>query len=394
MASVAFAIGLVTSSADPRRGGLFNDFYDYWAAARILASGGDPYDNHLVSSVLTHAGVQSTVGGGYSYPMVVAELARPLALVPPQAAGALFAAGSLICLGLAIALLLSPMTGAPRWQLLVLASAAGLFAPINGSIWFGQVNTYLLPVLVLAFRGIQRPGMLAVAAAVKLYPVGILAAFAANGLREWRTLLAAAAGTGALVVAPNLLPGHSSYGLRLVGMLGPDPFWTNQSINGWLSRLALPSGAARPPLPGLPVTPLMLLICAGLGLLALAVLLRRPVSWAGAFSLLLCLSVVAAPKNSLWNFAPLIVALVYCWSVAHDRPRVLALVALSWALIDGQRVAEHLSAGLTGHPAAVAWLSSVPLYGAFLLSGLLVHLLLRRRARGMLDQAEPARAAA
>jgi Glycosyltransferase family 87 len=344
--------------------------------------------------VLTHAGVQSTVGGGYSYPMVMAELARPLALLPPQPAGALFTIGSLLCLALAVALLLSPLTGAPRWQLLLLATAAGLFGPINGSIWFGQVNTYLLPVLVLAFRGIQRPGMLALAAAVKLYPVGILAAFAANGLREWRTLLAAAAGTGALVVAPNLMPGHSSYGLRLVGMLGPDPYWTNQSINGWLSRLALPSDVTRPPLPGLPVTPVMLLICAGLGLLALAVLLRRPVSWAGAFSLLLCLSVVAAPKNSLWNFAPLIVALVYGWSVALDRPRALALLALSWALIDGQRVVEHLTAGPSGHPAAAAWLSSVPLYGAFLLCGVLIHLLLQRRARGMLDETAPARAAA
>src|SRR5262249_10004280 len=69
----AFAVGLLVNRGDRSMGGLFNDFFDYWAAARILDSGGDPYDRHLVVQVLGGAGVHSLVGTGYSYPLLLAE---------------------------------------------------------------------------------------------------------------------------------------------------------------------------------------------------------------------------------------------------------------------------------------------------------------------------------
>ena len=55
---------------------LFTDFSDYWAAARILGTGGDPYDQALVAAVLRAAGVHSTVGTGYSYQLLLAEAMR------------------------------------------------------------------------------------------------------------------------------------------------------------------------------------------------------------------------------------------------------------------------------------------------------------------------------
>ena len=374
LAAAEFVAAVLQRLHDPTLGGLFNDFYDYWAAASVLDAGGNPYDKHLVSQVLTAAGVHSTVGTGYSYPLLLAEAARPLGLLPPELAAALFTVGSLAALGLAVALLLSPLAGTSPRDAAVLATAAALFSPIAGTLYVGQVNLYLLPLVALAWRGAWRPGSLAIASAVKLYPLATLVAFAALGRRGARAGLAALGATAALAVLPNLLTGTWSYGLDVVRMFAPDPYWSNQSINGWLSRLALPSDWTRPPLPGLPVTPLMLALCGGLGVATLALALgRQRGRWPGAFALLLCFSVVAAPKNSLWNLTPLIVALVHAWSESRRRPGTLAVLALAWSLLTGLGAVDVLRGHLPGHATALAWLSSLPLYGALLLAGLLAH---------------------
>jgi Glycosyltransferase family 87 len=373
LAGAAFALGLHANLGDPALGGLYNDFADYWAAARILDVGGDPYDRHLVASVLQGAGFHSTIGTGYSYPLLLAELLRPLGLLPPLVAGGLFTAGSLACLALAVALLLSPLRQMPRLDALALASGAGLFAPVVGSLYFGQVNLCLLPGLALAYRGIARPGWLAIAAAVKLYPGAALVAFAAAGRRGLRPFLVTTALTLGLTVGPNLLAGRWSYGDSVVTMFGPDTFWSNQSVNGLLSRLAMPSHWTQPPLPGLPVTPLMVLVCSALGALTVAVASRQRRSWRGAFALLLCFAVVAAPKNSLWNFTPLVIVLVFTWTLVRDRPAELGLLALAWALMGSSEVAG----AVRGHSAAGTWLTGLPLYGALLLGVLLSWALLR-----------------
>lgn len=377
LAAASLATSIARNHGDPHLGGLFNDFYDYWAAARILGQGGNPYDAHLVGQVLAAAGVHSTVGTGYSYPLLLAELVRPLAVLPPGAAGAVFTAGSLAALWLAVALLVSPLDRASTAEVAALATAAGLFTPVDGTLFFGQVNLYLLPFLALALRQVWLPAGLALASAVKLYPAATLLALAPRGRRALRPLLTTVALTAALAVAPNLLTGTWSYGQHVAGMFRPDPFWSNQSINGWLSRLALPSGSTQPPLPGLPVTAVMLAVCALLGALTAAVVaVRRGRSWDGAFALLLCYSVLAAPKNSLWNFTPLVVVIVSAWSLCRGRLGPLLALALAWVLIDGQAVANALGGLIAGHPAALTWLSSVPLYGGLLLFGLLAHQLL------------------
>jgi hypothetical protein len=365
----SFAVGLAIASltrgphAPPLRG-LFNDFYDYWAAARILGQGGNPYDPRLIAHVLHAAGVQSTVGsGGYSYPLLLAELMRPLAALPPGPAAAVFTAGSLLALWLAVALLLSPLTSVSLPEVAVLAAAAGLFAPIDGSLYFGQVNLYLLPPLALALRRVWLPAGLGLAGAVKLYPAATLVAFAALGRRGLRPLLLTAATMLALGVLPNLLVGKGAYRGDLLGMFAPDPFWSNESINGWLSRL---------PAAGLPVTPVMLLACAVLGALTVAVLaVPRGRSWEGAFTLMLCYSAVAAPKDSLWNFAPVIVAVVYCWWLSRGRTAALVVLGLSWSLIATQGLLDVVHDSVSAHPATAFWLSSPGLLGDLVLLGLL-----------------------
>jgi hypothetical protein len=151
----------------------------------------------------------------------------------------------------------------------------------------------------------------------------------------------------------------------VLAMFGRDPYWTNQSLNGWLSRL-LPAQV--------PVTPLMIAVAAGLGALAAAVAARQRRSWPGAFAVLLCYAVVAAPKNSIWNFAPLLVVIVFTWTLVRDRPPAVALLAAAWALADALNPAGWLEDRIGIHS---AWLTSLPLYGALLLGGLLAWALLR-----------------
>src|SRR5207302_9890943 len=164
LAGVSMAAGIAGNQRSPAVGGLFNDFFDYWGAARVLDGGGDPYDKHLLGHVLAQAGVHSMLGTGYSYPLLLAEMLRPLGLLPPLLAGALFTAGSLVCLALAVALLLSSPRRASWPELALLATAASLFAPVRGTLYMGQVNLLLEPLFALALLRVGRPAALAVVA--------------------------------------------------------------------------------------------------------------------------------------------------------------------------------------------------------------------------------------
>jgi hypothetical protein len=366
--ALAVAVAVVTARGRSGRDGLFNDFYDYWAAGRILDRGGSPYDPHLMSHVLASAGVQSMVGGAYSYPLLLAELARPLATLPPGPAAALFTAGSLAALWLGVALLLSQLRRATRAQLMALATGAALFAPVVGTLYFGQVNLYLLPLLALAVRGVRPQAGIAAATAVKLYPGATALAFLTRGRGGVRPLLATLAAALGLSLLPNALAGVWPARGGMLDMLGPDPFWSNESINGLLSRL---------PLPGPGVTLLMLAVCFLLGAgIAAVVVARRDRTWPGVFALLLCYGVLAAPKNSLWNFAPLVVVWVQWWSASNRRRRAAWLGGLAWALVSLQGVVDAAQGLREGQPVAAGVLASVALLGGLLLLGMLTHQLL------------------
>jgi hypothetical protein len=374
------AVALVGFSLGTRGfGGAFNDFYDYWGAARLLASGGNPYDTAALAAVVQAQGVQFQVGTGYSYPLIFAVLMLPLAALPPTTAAVVFTVLSLAALTLAVAILLAPLSGLPSWELALIAGLLGGSTAVRGSLYFGQANLVVLALLALAHRGVARPLTLAVASAVKLYPVAGFIALAARGGREAGVMLAGVAGTAALVILPTLLLAPAGAD-RLASFLGPDPFWSNQSINGWVSRLALASDVTVPPLPGLPVTATMLALVAVLGLaVATVVLARRGRPWDGCLSLVLAWAVVAAPKNSLWNYTPLLLAFVYCWPRVRRRPAVLAVLLVGYALINVQANIDSLRDSFYGGQPGLTWLSSLALYGAVLVGGLTAYLVVSER---------------
>ena len=359
--------------------GLFNDFYDYWAAASLLNRGHSPYDIAALHTVQQAAGLQSETGTGYSYPVFFAELLRPLALINARTAAFVFALLSLVGVVLGIAVLLSSIPNL-RWPIAVAGGiAAGLFPPLIGSLYFGQANLLVLLPLAIAYRCVMPGPMLGIASAVKLYPAsGFLAALVQ---RRWRALRNGLALLAILLAFQLAAPGG---GIATAGsFLAPDTYWSNESINGWLSRLGIASTWTRPPFPGLPVEPLMLLLVALLVLFVIAVLLRVPRSrWEGAFALCLWLGVVCAPKNSFWNFTPLLISIVFAWLELGRRWWLFAVGVFGWLLLEAQAQLDSARATVYLASPDLAWLSSIGLYGALIIGGVIAFALLRPPSTG------------
>jgi Glycosyltransferase family 87 len=378
VAALVAAASLLDTLLQRGSDGLFNDFYDYWLAARVLGSGGNPYDTAAMTAAAGHAGLHFTLGTGYSYPLLFGYLCLPLTVLPPVPAAIVFSALSMLALGLAVAILATPLGRLGMAELLVLGALAGGLTPISGSLYFGQANLVLLPLLALAWRGVARPLALGLATAVKLYPAAALAAIAAGGRRSLGLLGATVSAMLALTVLPNLLA-RMAMGSGPTALFLPDPFWTNQSVNGLLSRLSMSSEFTRPPLPGLPVAPVevTVLLLLGGGAMALMVL-RKGRPWAGCLSLALAFGVVAAPKNSLWNYAPLLLVVFFCWPLVRRRAAALAVLLAGLALVEIQAVIDYFRHSFYTSP-GLTWLSSLALYGALLLIALNAYLLLLAR---------------
>jgi hypothetical protein len=372
---------VVHSVATRGSAGLFNDFYDYWGAAVLLNRGQNPYDIGALHAVQRAAGLQSETGSGYSYPVFFAHLLRPLALLPAPTAAFIFSVVSLMAALIAVALLLGSIPQL-RWPIaLAGGAAAGLFPPVIGSLYFGQANLLVLLLLAFAYRCVAPGAMLGVASAIKLYPAGGFLALLTERPPRWRRL-----GVGVGVLGVLLLPQLGSGGGNVAGragsFLGPDTYWSNESVNGWLSRLGINSTWTRAPFPGMPVEAVMLAVVGALSLLTILVLLRaRQRPWEGALALSLWLGVVAAPKNSLWNFTPLLLCVVFIWTQLRGRWWILAAGAFGWLLLELQAQLDSARETIYQASPALTWLSSVGLYGALILGGLCAYVLLRPEVR-------------
>jgi hypothetical protein len=357
--------------------GLMNDFYAYWAAGVLLNRGENPYDVQALAAVQQAAGVHVETGSGFSYPLFFAHLMRPLALLPPATAAAIFSTLSLVALALAVALLLRSLPRL-RWPVALAGGvAAGLFPPVIGSLYFGQANLIVLLLLALTYRALLPGTMLGIASAIKLYPVGgFLAALTARPPR-WRVIAVGIGVLGVLLLL-QLGTGGGTFSGRTGYFLGPDTYWSNESINGWLSRLGIDSTWTHAPLPGFPVEAVMLTIVLLLTGATVVVLLRAPTyTWEGALALSLWLGVVSAPKNSLWNFTPLLLPITFVFARLAGRWWLVALGVVGWLLIELQAQLDGARGTIYHASPALAWLSSVGLYGALILGGLCAYVVLR-----------------
>ncbi len=108
------------------------------------------------------------------------------------------------------------------------------------------------------------------------------------------------------------------------------------------------------------------------------VLVRAPAyTWEGALALSLWLGVVSAPKNSLWNFTPLLLVITFVVARLAGRWWLAGVGVLGWLLIEVQAQLDGARETIYQASPALAWFSSVGLYGAFILGGLCAYVLLR-----------------
>jgi hypothetical protein len=366
--------------------GLLNDFYIYWSAATLLNRGGNPYDVQALARVRDAAGLNGQVGEGFSYPVLFGHLLRPLALLPPQTAGVVFMALSVVAVGLAVALLLSAARELPVVTAVAFGLWFGLFPPIAYGLWVGQANDILLPFLALAYRGLAPGVWVLLAGAVKLFPISGLLAF--PGRRDAVRQLVMGimlVGVPALVLQLLLPAAGGGFGERIAHFLAPDAYWSNASINGAVSRLALSDGW---PLAGLPVEVVELGVVALVTAAVGAVLVRcRFQPFDGALALAVWLGAVAAPKNSLWNFAPLLLCFAFAAPRSRQRPGLGLALLGGLLLMVGQLMFWAVTfVGDTVPDAAyrdplIAWGASLGLAGALLIGAVTARIMLDLRSR-------------
>jgi hypothetical protein len=278
-------------------------------------------------------GLDFVAGGGYSYPPPFAVAMVPLASLPFRVAVALFVVVSVAVFAATIAWWLprSVLGGGGRRRRALLALGAGLYPPVAGSVFAGQANLLVLGLLGVGLApfipgrgiadgrgaGVGSGVMIGLAGIVKLAPLALVAPLAL-AVGRVRGALAVLAGivlavVGSLALAVALAPAAGRGASGLAELFAADPFSTNQSINGAISRLFLDGDRTSALLSGDPAP----WIVAATVLLAAAtflVLLRAvPALGEGrVLALALALSITAAavgaPKNSFWNDVPVLLA--------------------------------------------------------------------------------------
>ena len=324
--------------------GSFNDFHDYWLAGKLVLAGQSPYDIQALRDLARTEHLSFLVGGGYSYPLPFAVFMIPFALMPFKFSLELFMGLSIALFGLTVAVWIDWAHGwAPSLarRRFALALAAGFYPPIFGTVASGQANLMLFPLLAggmaLTMAAPAPPRraiggvLLGLAAIVKLVP-GILVVPLVIG-RRWGGALGTALGAlGALVVATLLAPWAAQGSGGLTSLLEPDSYFTNQSINGFVTRLVNHSDRTAPLFPhAFDARVPMLLLTAVFGLVTLALLwrarsqLKERRGLALGLALALVAGVIGAPKNSFWNqaFALIAVGLMLAVDAVDLRIRSL-----------------------------------------------------------------------
>jgi hypothetical protein len=380
--------------------GLYNDFHSYWYAGRLLAAGGSPYDLAALRDLAARSGDTFMVGTGFSYPLPFAFVMLPLAALPFGSAIVIFNAISLAAFGAAVALWLVHVhpLASPR-SLGIAALLAGAFPPVTGSVLNGQVNLLVVGALAMGALAVLRPATRAwlgattigLAAIVKLVPGAVVLPLWLAGRRSAVGGILAGAGIP-LLLASILRPRAALESDALAALFAPDPFVTNQSVNGFVGRLVLSTDRMTALAPAafdpLPVAVVMTVALAGLtiGLIwrCRGRLADRP-GLAVAFALVLVGATAGAPKTSFWNEVLVLPAVGLLLAVAAPRltwaelaPVERRLLAAWWLSCLTQPIV-WLSLPRQPGPenAVIVLLGSLALYGSLALWWLLARRLLR-----------------
>jgi hypothetical protein len=186
-----FRIGNRTEKLD------FGDFYTWAYAARI---GLNPYSSDAVGPLARRLGVEA-MRGNYPPPFVLAL--EPLSLLPRIEAFLLWHGLNLCLLLIAIWLLVADLDDSRRR--VRFACAALLYGPVTAALFWGQVEPFVLLMLVIALRNsVARRDIacgiaVGLAALCKMYPLVVIGYFLL--CRRWTVV----ASTGLTILGGILL---------------------------------------------------------------------------------------------------------------------------------------------------------------------------------------------
>jgi hypothetical protein len=280
------------------------DFFTFRAAGHAVLHGASPYPDHATVDVLRAA-------KSFVYPPIASYLFVPFAAIPVRAAEALFVAGLMACLFLALRLL-----GVRDWRCYTVPL---LWLPVYSSFSLGTISPVLALLLATAWRfRDERPRLsaAAIAAAIvaKVFLLPIVVWLLAT--RRWR----AAAWTAVFGAAAFLIPfaplGAHGF-LRYFHLLRKlDAALATHSFSTRTLMHALGVGATSSTF----VVALVVLAlvvgalvfgrregdAASLGLSLAAALVLSPIVWTHYYILLLVPIAIVRPRLSVLWFVPLV----------------------------------------------------------------------------------------
>jgi hypothetical protein len=146
---------------------LMNDFVEYWAAARLVLSGGNPYDPAQMLAV------ERSVGFAGAHPLLmlnpppVLTLVLPFGAMPYRQAALFWLVVNTVALLWSVYLLWDLAGGSIRSSWIAFFSGL-LFVPSLFALLMGQISIFILLGLVLFLRFVNRDRMIAAGAASTL----------------------------------------------------------------------------------------------------------------------------------------------------------------------------------------------------------------------------------
>jgi len=239
VAAVAGVLDFVVAPLQGRFAGQFEDFQDYFAAARALSRHTDIY-----TTFLNH--VQPIPVQGFDYPPVIAWVLQPLTWLPAGNIATLWLMVLVACSIAGTAIIAYELLPAawPRLELTVLGSF--LYAPVTYNLWHGQMSAVVFLFLALALRSwlhgrqVSLGVFIGIAACIKLAPVLLVVLLIRR--RWWRAcaalVITLAVGVGVSVIAVGIGTVRE-YVAKVLPVLAWQNGWVyNQSVAGALNRLA------------------------------------------------------------------------------------------------------------------------------------------------------------
>ncbi len=311
-----------------------NDFYCHYVGSRVLRDGGIPYHiAHDSEAVRERLHLSYLPGTGYSYPPLYGIVLFPFLLLPPTVAAQVW-----IALMLALYVVFcydAVVKGRGHANSFWTVAYLFTFAAARGSIANGQVNIVMLFLVswYLYNRSAPRAGLsLALASMIKVFPGMLVGRDILLGRR--RVVVGFALSIAALVAA-MALAGYWKQTLLFFSRVLPDiqssfdPYYTNQSVNGFVSRLFLLLGLPQSWRPAAATSGVALSV--GLIAAACALTLARRRDTEALSLLWLGVTEVTAGKNSFWNLTPCLLIGLYLmctWDRLRPGQRALALASM------------------------------------------------------------------